>query len=471
VVKGPTTFVLTTQELSEVTFGIEFEANFIGPHGVVEYVPNPHWCSIGDWDYQGDPTSGTEIRTPIFKMGNWDAALNATSTFWRDWSRANRDIVPHFRRNKYHPSIGGHIHIGNGEHSNLNTQAGRIITRIHQFMPLLYYINANGGDDGCLSIRMFRRPYSPWLLNVEDIRRYRGEIAISSHGTLEFRAFDANIPAIQFAVAFLLTKLVSRYFKLPVNGISGAARQILALPRRFDLLLEQKKLWAQYFGDVEIADLPMPIKEVLVLSIVFLFNPAEFVGTYTYEFSKKAAHEGLFLDAIPKNKAKEAVVKRVKEIAQSARTLGDLFNRIVLTIPIYAEMLVQGITVQTLQQQGFQVEVLSPRVIKAAEKLAQKIRVKASAVCEWLRLNELPQPLHSVLEGITGERWDDMVNAEERYYTLVQGRSQILAVLVIHWASRTLRRKIIVQNNAMVGKKIEQFMRKNNITEGRPCAA
>jgi hypothetical protein len=405
-------------------------------------------------------------------MGDWDAALSATSAFWRDWSRVNRGVVPHFRRNKYYPRIGGHIHVGNGISSNLDAQAVRVVTRIHQFMPLLYYINANGGDDGCLSIRMFRRPYSPWLLSVEDIRRYRGEIAVNvGHGTLEFRAFDANIPAIQFAVAFLLTKLVSKYPKLPVGGISVAARQILALPRRFDLLLEQKKLWARYFSDVEIADLPMPIKEVLVLAIVFLFNPAEFVGTYTYEFSKKAAHEGLFLDAIPKNKAKEAVIRRVKEIAQSARTLGDLFNRIVLTIPIYAEMLAQGITIQTLQQQGFQVEVLSPRVIKAAEKLAQKIRAGASAVCEWLRLNELPRPLHSPLEAITGERWDDMVAAEERYYSLVQGRSQILAVLVVHWASRTLRRKIIVQNDAIVRRKIEQFMRKNNITEGQPCAA
>lgn len=438
----------------EVTFGIEFEGNLISNKGIVTHAQDKYY-HISGWGEQADPTAEFEHRSPIWR--NIQEACESVKAQYSEWSRRNYGLAPFFRGNKYHSRVGGHIHVGYG--SNKLENPVRLARILAHFLPFTYFIDANGGDRGCLSLRMFRNPYSNYVhyIDLSSIRN-RQEINLHEGTNLELRMFDANAPPIILACAFLLVEAARRADVIPPKMEVEDRQQYLVYPPNYRKLLEARARF-RYLTDVDITQLPEGLKEVLVLSFCFLINPAKFVGTYSYEFCYKSATELKFLDAIKLNRAKKKVAEKIRQIIAQARTLGDLLRKIVLVKEVYAQMLTQGITVDTLREMGLEVEFLTPRTRADAEEMAREM----SQMNGWYRIMELREKRDEVLsraQTITGISPQQMIEDLARYYFLFQ-KDELKAILRVMWIEKRVLEQWVLDERAR--EEVEKFIRRERL--------
>ena len=134
-----------TREIAEgvnISFGVEYEANFLSENlnKITQHTPN-RYAHINKWDYQQDGTAGTEIRTPIFTDINQFSQESQEQ--WQHWMSQNPNVIPQFKCNYYHSSIGHHIHIGLPTRQLQSNEKLAIVRKTLKLMPLLAFISAN----------------------------------------------------------------------------------------------------------------------------------------------------------------------------------------------------------------------------------------------------------------------------------------------------------------------------------------
>jgi hypothetical protein len=436
-------------------FAVEFEANFICKKGIVEE-PYYKFYTARGWSYQDDPTAGTELR-PNYPWSNISEALQDCIREFDGWTYRNNETTLHFKGNKFKPSLGGHIHVSLPNWSR--EKQIKVAKRLYSFLPFLYFINANGfylrGMASTYSYRMRHNNYSPYLEEWRDLQEGRGEISLSHHSSLELRMFDANVPPVALACAYLVSEIAKRWARLreadePDRTI---AWRCLDYPPDYRTLLEARKVF-QAVKDIPLEDVPLPIKEVLVLGFCFLLNPAKFVEHYTYEFSKKANTQGLFLDAIGVGGWKSRVKAKAKEIATRARSLGDLLNTIVLTEEVYFLLRLQGLTEKDLAQYAREVCFIEVKTKSKVEEKLQQLRQgntpivrgvpkefleyilqQASSRPLWCRITLLGYILPE-LSRRTGYSVRQIQEMRPRWYVRVDPSGKLLGAVVINWSDK-----------------------------------
>jgi len=441
-------------------FAVEFEANFITKNGVVEHLPSyRRYYTISTWSYQRDPTAGTELR-PAEPWNDINSAFNHVLAQFRAWTQWCEGTTLFFKGNKYYPSLGGHIHVSI---PNWNDEKKvKVAKRLYNFLPFLYFTNANGfyvkRDGtylrGTYSYRMAFRNYSPYLVSWEEMN-CRSEIHLSHHNSLELRMFDANVPAVALACAYLVSEIVKRWAKLQEaeEPNRNLAFRCLFYPPDYRTLLEARKVF-QAVRDIPLLEVPLPIIEVLVLSFCFLLNPAKFVERYSYDFCLKANTEGLFLDAIEVKGWRAKVKARAKEIATRARTLGDLLDTIVLTEEVYFLLKLQGLTEQDLAQYAREVYFIEVSTKSKVEEKLQKLRQGNTPIVrgvpkeviehfvqiiqpQWLRIRYLPFNVLEELSRKTGYSVREIEQMNPRWYVRWDPVNQkLLGAVVIVWGDK-----------------------------------
>jgi hypothetical protein len=474
--------------VTNIKFGMELEANFIGKRGIVRHVYSPYACPQG-WGYQSDPTAGTELRTPVLKTVKEGLKEIQKLKFW---SERNNGVALHFKGNRYYSRIGGHIHISiwNGGSNVTSERLIDTVTKVYRILPFCYFINANGYFNGALSRRMAYHPYSPYidsyhrLTDEYHLREYRDEVHHNrEYNTIEFRMFDANVPIIQLTVFWLIREAIVN----KVNNITAedfeilrrVRQNILRYPYHFEYLLLARQQFSSIDDDIRYKE----IKNILALSFSYLTNFAKFAENYNYDFSSKAMIGDIELKlrgykAKVWNDITNINVKRFKEI----------YRRIVITPENYIISKLQGFNIDNINDVNVEIaentmrigdEILSlfngvevinldsgmiRRFYKEAgltrRDIEQLFRSKLSA---WRRLNELSlEQLNKVVE-VTGMQSKQLYDLEERVYTLVSG-NEILGVIFFLMSDASITNVFPI--NVSKEKLLENFIKFIKSKEG-----
>ena len=284
-----------TREIAEgvnISFGVEYEANFLSENlnKITQHTPN-RYAHINKWDYQQDGTAGTEIRTPIFTDINQFSQESQEQ--WQHWMSQNPNVIPQFKCNYYHSSIGHHIHIGLPTRQLQSNEKLAIVRKTLKLMPLLAFISANQkGKVRTTSYLSKRMVVSSFCRNGEMMTgSHYDEISDSRHGTVEFRLFDANFPQINTTIITILKILAEK----GLTEKTGEADTELYKREKMKILsqglsaydvMKYRELFLQEIGDLDFTKYPACVKEILYLILVYGYNPSEFIGGYNVKISK-----------------------------------------------------------------------------------------------------------------------------------------------------------------------------------------
>lgn len=482
---GPRFFERAGTEGLETTFGIEFEGNFLHPRGQVRHV-NSRYVTVPGWSYQHDPTASFEIDSPVWTDVK-KASEDVKEEFQR-WTNDNHPVVPFFKSSRYYPQVGGHIHIGlgslNGSRLTVG-KMGKIVPRIYGFLPFLYFMNANGFNKTSYSRRMTERPYSPYLNSFDTgaISSRRLEIYFNSQfKTIEFRTFDSNVPPIHLAVCALLKEVVrksSEFNQFDLPSVSTMRRNVLKYPPDFKFLLMARDEFEK-ISDLSLEDLPKSVKEVLVLSFVFLLNPSKFVRHYHYGFSASASRECSFLDAIPEKELRGErvrIAERVKEIVEGAKTLKDLLGRIILTEETYYLMRFQEFNFESLNK--YSVDFLTDKTKARVEKMIKEKRTvpnvpkSVTGVVKrtgWFRLRDIDTAALNLISSSVGYSVGAMWSMRERWYVYLR-RGEPKCALAIMWSESKVTKVFDfgVETETVMRFVRDRLLLSPEVWEGRTC--
>jgi len=317
---------------NDVSFGIEFEGNLIDKRGIVTYC-RERYHAIESWrSYShADSTASFEFPSPVFT--SLSEALKSCKLQFKAWCKANKPIVPFFRGNYYHPSVGHHIHVGLKSLNLRRADKIWLVKKVINFLPLLYFLSANQPKCDLLSRRMLNSRYCFWQDSYLDGRHY-AEISNSPHGTVEFRSFDANFIQVTLLCAKLLKQIVKaslfglKTSNLPISTYHKLKRDIL----NDDLkTIEQlRQIWRK----LSFIKLKYQFeKELLLIALRYLFNPAKFLEFVKikskYELHKQLClKQNQFLKVVSKlcSSRKREIVERIIEEARSVKTIGDILK-------------------------------------------------------------------------------------------------------------------------------------------------
>jgi len=409
--------------ISNLSFGIEFEANARNKQGVVRYIPH-RFAHLPNWDYQADPTASFELRSPVWTDIN--DAFNDTVAQFKFWMEANPGLVPFFKPCKTHWSLGGHIHKGYKAQKVSKRDGKALVRKMVAYLPFLYYISCNGKVEKYLSARMIERPYSP-IKRDSILKTHREEWYLSPHGTIEFRRFDANVPAVQLTIAYLLN-LAHKHGKpndIPMTRFQTTINAICSFPPDYKRLLETREVF-KTFKNVNITKIPKSIKEVLILSFVYLKNPALFVGTFDYDFCKDSAL-GKFLKAKKWKGDRKKVADKILAEINNYKTFNDLLTKVILDRETYYWFRLMKIPCKNTS-------LLDSNVKKSVEKYITKKSKKPPFIKKraWLNFHRIKTPKFKELKDLTPTQLqalatlantsiDKMFARVEKYFVWVAG--------------------------------------------------
>jgi len=189
-----------------VSFGVEFEFDFIGRRGGTHVDPNSRYARTGRWGYQPDQTAGSEIRSPVWTSIN--EAVNDIKEEFEYWISVNDGIVP-YAYNRAGSRLGQHIHIGKPERELEPIEKRKIAKAIVQVYPFLAGIHMQPIPSNRAIAGTYCRSVAGEIDEIPVLDHYV-EISDSHHGTVEFRIFDSNIPQASLTVAWIMQQIASK---------------------------------------------------------------------------------------------------------------------------------------------------------------------------------------------------------------------------------------------------------------------
>jgi len=189
-----------------ISFGVEFEFDFIGRRGGTSVEPDSRYARTGRWGYQPDRTAGSEIRSPVWTSIN--EAVDDIKEEFEYWISVNDEIVP-YAYNRGGSRLGQHIHIGKPERELELREKRKIAKAIVQVYPFLAGIHMQPIPSHRAIEGTYCRSISGEIDEIP-IEDHYVEISDSHHGTVEFRIFDSNIPQASLTVAWIMQQIASK---------------------------------------------------------------------------------------------------------------------------------------------------------------------------------------------------------------------------------------------------------------------
>jgi len=255
-----------------ISFGIEFEFNFIDSNNNTSVSPRYRYACLSNWDYQNDPTAGSEIRTPVFT--DLTACVSEIKRQFEYWISQNEGITP-YPFNTQGRSLGQHIHIGRPSRRLTPSEKRNIAKAIARVYPFLASIHAQ-------PIPSHRGLHSQYCFSISSIRyeipywHHHCEISDSHNGTVEFRIFDANIPQASLTVIWIMQNIAKRHLRNSVDfegdgyprERENALRYGLTALNVIHYLREIKVL----SREIELPEIPC-VKEILYIASKYFMNP------------------------------------------------------------------------------------------------------------------------------------------------------------------------------------------------------
>jgi len=314
-----------------ISFGIEFEFDFIDPRGNTRVYPPDRYTHVEGWDYQRDPTAGSEIRTPV--LTDLNEALTQISLQFNHWITRNNGIAP-YAFNRDGRSLGQHIHIGLPSRHLRPEEKRNIAKAMARVYPFLASLHAQPIPS--------RRGLNPryampmWSYNWEmPYRDHYAEISDSYHGTDEFRLFDANIPQVSLTCVWMMIEIARRHLRNHVDFDRERYRNDRNQGLRFGLRGLDLPYYLREVRDLAlnptIPDIPA-IREILYIASRYYMNPYDVLrltNANHYEwFRLMFTYPHRFIDNILeiRNIRNRERLERWKEEASSVENLDQLIG-------------------------------------------------------------------------------------------------------------------------------------------------
>ena len=264
-----------------ISFGIEFEFDVIERYDQSDYdifdrCFERGYLTVGNWDYQTDPTAGVELRSPVFT--NLENAIEEIKREFSYWIRELPNCSP-YPFNRRGRSLGQHIHLGVPNRRLTSATKRKIAIEIAKIYPYLAALHAQPIP----SIRGLRSQYCRSIhLYYYDIPNsdHYCEISDSHHGTIEFRIFDSNVPQVSLTCAWIMKALAEKILRRSVEDLDNNFRSHYPAERSNALqygpmginvgrYLSRIK---EVLGNVELPNIPA-IREILFISARYGINP------------------------------------------------------------------------------------------------------------------------------------------------------------------------------------------------------
>jgi len=189
-----------------ISFGVEFEIDFIKPNNerYVGVGETPYYIAEG-WGSQPDQTATNELRSPVFT--SLEQFITEVNRQFGYMVENNPRFVPYplCARGR---NLGQHMHIGQPNRMLSEGSKIKIAKLALNFYPLLAALHAQPIPSVRGLTSMYARSVSYYRSVIH--RDHFCEISDSSHGTVEFRIFDANIPQASLTCAWILTEIAKR---------------------------------------------------------------------------------------------------------------------------------------------------------------------------------------------------------------------------------------------------------------------
>lgn len=453
-----------------LSFGIEFEGSILNRQtGKPVSHCADRFTRLNKWLSQDDMTAGFEIMTP--PDTSIDNIIDESQQQWKDWS-ATTGHLPLFKCNNVHKSIGHHIHIGMKNKFLTKSEKIKLAKNAIPILPICYFVNANDKGklrDGktVLSKRYYTSNYLGRLNStyIGDSGNHYAEISDSSNGTVEFRAFDANLPQITLTTAFLLKNAIEM-------NRAGAEKTIdideykkirqAILENQALAVVQQKEALKNAVGSLVVKHNFM--KEILYTALVLGENPSEFIKKWNVETVEKmiVTSPTEFFDNISVSKSDRKKLNHFKNHARTMNTVSDFCNT---KIKVRNFKRFSSIVLQLKQADANWRRLLNEH-FEFREAWTKKIgKIKAEKIVTFYRLNEVPnmpkeQAVDVVvatinLPDITSEF---VVNTDDRFY-IVMSNGNVSGVIQINVPNRIVKRVVLLSND--VKKDAEKFLWKN----------
>jgi len=305
-----------------VTWGVEFEYYWHPERslGVRRYV------HIRNWDYQTDPTAGTEIRSPVFHASDLAEAAEEIQRQFSYWKRRTGVVPVMYPVTRRFRSQGMHIHIGK-EFGLSFSKVRKLADAIKPFYPLFIAIAIQDKR------RLLYSGYSDIYEGGDEIESHYCELSASHHGTLEMRAIDSNIPQVALTVAKLATHIAEKTLEEDVKPIHIPHRYYLALRSSVieaespEPLPVESMLYTilSNYGDIEFS-IPA-VKQIIALALLYRLNAGKIVRSlrqrYRY-FDRQTDDVMHFIENLTSRVARRLELARI--LAEQSRTLKDMLT-------------------------------------------------------------------------------------------------------------------------------------------------
>ena len=279
--------------ISTISFGVEFEFDYVDRGNHIRVFRGSIPTYIHDfWDYQGDPTASSELRSPVFT--SLDEYIRECNNQFRGMLEREEGLIP-YMCNSQGRSLGQHMHIGTPNRVLRFEQKVRIARALIEFYPFMAGLQAqpipsNRGLTSMYtrSMRYYRAVIAP---------DHYAEISDSHNGTVELRIFDSNIPQASLVNAWIAVsvakKAVNRRVFERLEGIDfDSYHEKRSRALTYGLLgvnvTESLKRLKEMLGNVELPDIPC-LKESLYLACRYRLNfwgVWRYTGVQKYEYMR-----------------------------------------------------------------------------------------------------------------------------------------------------------------------------------------
>jgi ribosomal protein S18 acetylase RimI-like enzyme len=262
--------------MAEISFGIEYEFDFISPSGqVFTNYSGARFAHVEAWGVQDDPTAGAEIWTPVFT--SVEEAVESHERQWNEWISRNEPIVP-YMCNRTNRSIGVHIHLGLPTRDLEPSEKVKIARAIAIAYPYLMALHAQPipSNRGLTT----RYAYPIWRANYHiPIQDHYAEISASHNGTVEFRIFDSNIPQVSLTCVTLMKAIAEKVLEdrsgIVFKILDNIYRRDRERALRFGVIGLDVVTYLKYIksvaGNIELPRISS-VREILYLSAKYFMN-------------------------------------------------------------------------------------------------------------------------------------------------------------------------------------------------------
>ena len=319
-----------------ISFGIEFEFDVVSRDGQrVYYNSDRRYYTVEGWDYQRDLTATVELRSPVFT--NVVEAVRSIREEFKTWAQKNEGVAP-YAFSEPSRSLGQHVHVGVPHRSLSREEKKAIAKRVAIVYPFLTGLHAQ-------PIPSHRGLTSHYCYPIwqEDYRipalDHYCEISDSHVGTVEFRAFDSNVPQVTLTCVTILQRVAEvalregsidfdeEFKRRYRNDRTNVLRRGLVAINVCDYMKEVEK----QVGDFELPDVNC-VKELLYLACKYrlnaynvytLLSPSKFEYFFRM-FTNPSEYLQNLID-LATNRMKARVQRWIEE-AQRVERLSDLMR-------------------------------------------------------------------------------------------------------------------------------------------------